>query len=76
MGQPMVKLDVNPNTMSKETGEIQFHAIATGRSYIKGEEFFKSRKIRATILALLSSSIYKQIKEKEEEEGKTKRKGR
>ncbi len=43
--------------------EIVFHASSTGRLYIKGDEFFKSKKVQALIDKLRSSSIYKHLKE-------------
>lgn len=50
--------------MSKKSeGQIQFHSSSTGRLFIKGEEFFKTKKVQAMIKKLLESSIYKQIKD-------------
>ncbi|GHM98755.1 hypothetical protein WSM22_02450 [Cytophagales bacterium WSM2-2] len=50
--------------MSNESSndKIIFHASSTGRLYIKGGEFFKSKKVKSMILKLKESSIYKHLK--------------
>ncbi len=53
--------------MSKESSDekVIFHASSTGRLYIKGDEFFKSKKVQSLIDKLRSSSIYRHLKEQQ-----------
>ena len=50
-------------TMSGKSEDVKFRASASGRLYIKEEEFFRSEKVKSIVQRLLQSPIYKQIKE-------------
>lgn len=48
--------------MKAKTENVKFHASASGRLYIKEEEFFRAEKVKNIVTRLLNSPIYKQLK--------------
>lgn len=57
-----IRTYLTPADMSKETDQIKFYASATGRSFIKEDEFFRTKKVKMMITKLLNSTVYRQIK--------------